>query len=68
MPNLGLLPNPNLPGRHHDGRVAVGPLAAHGALDAAPVVVEVGGEHLAVIVKCLQITQITRDIITRIMS
>merc|ERR1719398_600331 len=41
-----------LSGRHHDGRVAVGPLAAHGALDAAPVVVEVGGEHLAVIVKC----------------
>ena len=57
LPSLRLLPR--LPWRHHDGRVAVGPLAAHGALDAAPVVVEVRGQHLAVIVKCLEITRIT---------
>ena len=56
FPNPGLLSN--LPGRHHDGSVAVGTLAAHGALDAAPVVVEVRGEHLAVIVKCLHINML----------
>ena len=42
------------PWRHHHGRVTVGAAAALFALDAAAVVVEVGGEHLAVIVKCLK--------------